>query len=265
MPDQSLSLPTSQHLTTLTLRHAGDCSLLGVTPDGTIYAEEVYGDDGWVAQHELQPDGTFVRSADEAGGANGDLQPLTLPPTAVKPATGWKTMALNFAGPRHRGRRELERISDLVRPLTLDEKLAALRRLQLDVPPPYLLGLAESYVLAECAVVRPNLYFVCRRVRLAFALPEQRLDADGQPYDYDTQVFYAAHFQDCTQEPVFTDLLSDLTDTPLHRPMDCLLLGDRLYIADGGAGERLSAIHVWRLELPSASSAEEKLLKKLYG
>ncbi len=31
-------------------------------------------------------------------------------------------------------------------------------------------------------------------MRLAVALTEERIDADGQPYDYDTLVLYLAHF-----------------------------------------------------------------------
>jgi hypothetical protein len=260
-----LLIPPAAHLKTLPLRHAGDCSLLGVSPDGAIYAEEVYGDEGWVAQHELRPDGTLARSVDEAGGSGGDLKPLDLPDNLFTSRTCWKTMPLNFAGPRHRGLREPERVGDLVRPLTIQEKMAAIDRLNLDILPPLLLGLAESYVLAESEIIRPNLYFVCRRIRLAYALPQPKIGADGQPYDYDTRVMYAAHFHDDREETPFTDLLIDLTGVPLHRPMDCVLAGNRLYIADGGEGERVSAIHVWGLELPETLTDEEKLLKKLYG
>lgn len=253
------------HLTTLPLRHHGDCSLLGVTPDGTIYAEEVYDDDGWVAQHELRPDGSFVRSVDEDHGTAQDIRPLDLPDDAIPSKTCWRTMPLNFAGPRHRGLREPERVLDLVRSLSIDEKLALISKSRLNLPPPMLLGMAESYVLAETEIVRPNLYFVCRRIRLAYALPQLVPDADGQPYDYDTQVMYLAHFHEFGDDLRLLDLLADLTDVPLHRPMDCLRIGDRLYIADGGADDRLSAIHVWKLDLPEEPTEEEKLLKKLYG
>ncbi len=253
------------HLTILPLQHHGDCSLLGVTPEGAIYAEEVYGAEGWVAQHELRLDGTFVRSVDEVHGTTGDIRPLDLPERIVKAKTCWRTMPLNFAGPRHRGLREPERIADLVRPLSIQEKMAVIGKHKLDLLPPHLLGIAESYVLAESEIIRPNLYFVCRRIRLAYILPEPASDADGQPYDYDTQVIYVAHFHDCDGEEVFADLLSDVTTVPLYRPMDCVLAGDKLYIADGGAQDRLSAIHVWTLELPELQTEEEKLRKKLYG
>ena len=129
----------------------------------------------------------------------------------------------------------------------------------------HLLGIAESYVLAESEIIHPNLYFVCRRLRLAYVLTEPATDADGQPYDYDTQVIFVAHFHDCDGELALADLLDDLTDVPLHRPMDCVLAGDKLYIADGGEEDRLSAIHVWKLELPEPLTEEEKLRKKIYG
>ncbi len=72
----------------------------------------------------------------------------------IKPQTGWHTMALNFAGPRHRGMRAPERTLDLVRPLSIQEKMALIDRFRLDVPPPLLLGIAESYVLAETPIMR---------------------------------------------------------------------------------------------------------------
>ncbi len=259
------ALPVS-YVTSLPLKHTGDCCLLGVTPDLTIFAEEIYDEEGWVAQHALRLDGEFRQSVDEVFGINETIQPLALPADLVKSQTGWQTMALNFAGPRHRGLREPERVFDLVRPLTIQEKMTLVQQLQLELPPPLVLGLGESYVLAEAMLIRPNLYFVCRRLRIAFALPEEQLDADQQPYDYDTYVLYLAHFYDRTEELSFTSLLADLTDVPLHRPMDCLRVGDHLFIADGGDQDRLSAIHVWRIDLPTDTlSYEEKLRKKIYG
>src|SRR5664279_2445512 len=222
------NLPVS-HVTTVSLKHNGDCNIIGVTADATIFAEEMYGDNARVAQYEVRLDGSFIQSVDEAEGANGDLQPLKLPPEISKPKSGWHTMMLNFAGPRHRGLRGPERTLDLVRPLAILEKMALIEKLKLGMMPPQLLGVAESYVLAESEIVRPNLYFVCRRVRLAFALSEEKLDADHQPYDYDTHVIYLAHFYDCEQEFDFSELLTDLTAVPLHRPMDCLLVGNLLY------------------------------------
>lgn len=252
------------HLTTLELKHNGACSLLGVGENQAVFAEEVYGDDGWVAQHELRLDGTFVRSVDEDSGASA-IYPLTLPERMYTPKTGWQTMMLNFAGPRHRGLRAPERVIDMVKPLAVSEKLALIDKLKLRVQPGALLGIAESYVLSEAQIVRPSLYFVCRRIRIAYALPDVRLDDSNQPYDYDTLLLYTAHFFDCTQEPSLIDLLNDLTSVPLKHPMDCLIAERKLYIADGGGDDRLNAIHVWQLDLPEALSEEEKLQKKLYG
>jgi hypothetical protein len=258
-------IPSVEHVTTLPLKHNGDCSLLGVSPDGTIYAEEFYGENAQVAQHALRLDGTFVQSIDEADGGLDEAEPLALPPETCKPKTGWHTMGLNFAGPRHRGMRGPERTAELVQPMTIDEKMRFAKRLGLNIPAPMVLGVAESYVLAESDIQRPHLYFVCRRVRLAVALESERLDDEQQPYDYDTLVLYAAHFYDRSEELPLSVVLDDLTDVALHRPMDCLLLDDHLFIADGGAGERLSAIHVWRVELPGQETREDVMNRKLYG
>jgi hypothetical protein len=257
--------PAVTYLTTLPLKHNGDCSLLGVTPDSTIYAEEFYGENGLVAQHELRLDGSFAQSVDEGLHTGEDLKPLTLPTNAARPKPGWHAMTLNFTGARHRGMRVPERIADVVQPLALEDKMAFVDHLKLNVAPLMLLGIAESYVLAECDILRPNFYFVCRRLRFAVALPEVQYDSEQQPYDYETRVVYTAHFYDRSEELPHAAVFTPLTDEPLYRPMDCLLLGDRLFIADGGEGERLSAIHIWQVELPGAPSKLDALNKKIYG
>lgn len=251
------------HLT-ITLAHNGDCSLLGVTPEGEIYVEETYSDDAWLAQHAYAADGSPLRSVDEMGGANSHVRPLDLPDALVKPKTGWHTMILNYAGARHRGMRVEERLADVVQPLSVADKMALGKRLAFQ--PMQLIGVAESYVLAETELVRPSLFLTCRRIRFAFALPNMALDEGGEGYDYDTRVVYAAHLIDVAndEERPISAMLDDLPG--LHRPMDCLLLGDRLYVADGGEGERLSRVCVWRVEIRKKPlSPDEALKKKIYG
>ena len=116
--------PPVTHVTTLPLKHDGDCSLLGVTPDRTHLRR------GSLRRRRLDcaaraPARRHVRAVDRRSRRHErHLQPLDLPPSIVKPKTGWHTMALNFAGPRHRGLREPERMLDLVRTLGIEEKLA---------------------------------------------------------------------------------------------------------------------------------------------
>ena len=259
-----MSAPLFHHHLTIPLPHHGDCSLLGVTPEGHIYVEEIYADDGWLAQHQYAPDGKLVQSVDELEGRNTDVQPLELPADLVKPKTGWHTMALNFAGPRHRGMRVNERLAEMVQPLSIADKMALSQRLKLQ--PMQLVGVAESYVLAEAELVHPNLFLACRRIRFAFALIDERRDHDNEPYDYDTHVLYAMHLFDLTldEERPLNNLLDDLPG--LFRPMDCLLLGDRLYIAEGGSADRASSVQVWRVEwLDKPLPPDEALQKKIYG
>lgn len=254
-----MPMPTLEPVTTLPLAHNGDCSLLGVAPDLTVYVEEVYSDDGWLAQHALKLDGTVVASVDEASGAVTDIAPLSLPDDLTMPQRGWHTMGLNFAGPRHRGLRGPERLDDLVHSFSVSEKFALVNHLRLDVPPPLLLGLAESYVLAEASVRPPHLFVVCRRLRLALALPEERQDDGGEPFDYDTQVLYVAHYFDTSaeQEPVLSSMLTDVQPAALHRPMDCLIYKDHLFIADGGSADHQSAVRVWRIASGESTLADE--------
>lgn len=177
-------------------------------------------------------------------------------------------MALNFTGARHRGLRSLDRLDDVIHPFTVPEKFALAGMLKLEVPPPLLLGLAESYVLAEASVISPHLFLICRRMRIAFAFPEERIDDNGQPYDYDTHVLYAAHFYETSSDepPGIIDSLRGLDGASLCRPMDCLIYGDRLLIADGGSDDRQSAVHMWRIpELEPKLSPQDQLGKHLYG
>ena len=237
-----------QYVTALPLAHGGDCSLIGVSGDLTLYAEEVYGEDGWVAQCSLRLDGSVLSMMDEDHGKNAAVQALPLPVDLARPKTGWHTMELNFSGARHRGIRREERISDVAQPLSIEDKLLVAERLHL--LPPTLLGLAESYVLAEAELVHPNLFLVCRRLRFVYALQDEQTDEQNLAYDYDSKVLYAAHLYDRSQEvrPALRESLATLAGAQLQRPMDCLLAHDHIFVADGGEGERLSTVHVWRVQ-----------------
>lgn len=232
------------------LPHSGDCHLLGVSPDLKIYVEEIYTEDAWFAQHTLTLDGTLIETVDEDDGKNTEVTPLVVPEGSFKPQSGVQTIkTLNYTGARHRGLRELERITDVVRPFSLQEKMKMVERLELSIIPPLLLGLAESYVLAEAELQRPSLYVVCRRVRMAYVLPTAQRDENGQLYDYDTHVLYIAHLFDREQEEVsLLDSLKSLPGTDLYRPMDCLVAQNYLFIADGGGATHHNRIHVWHID-----------------
>lgn len=260
--------PSLEHIAKLALRHNGDCNLIGVAPDLTIYVEEVYGDDGWLAQLAMTIEGEILASVDEDFGSARELAPLPLPAKLVEPRRGWHTMALNFTGPRHIGLRGPERLDDLVRPFSIPEKITLVNRLELNVVPPMLLGLAESYVLAEAPINPPNEFIVCRRLRLAYSLPEEQEDATGTPYDYDTLLLYVAHLFDraAEQEPPLSEVILGLAGIRLYRPMDCLISQGFLFLADGGSADRQSAVHIWRIHGSEPRlSPEAKLDRKLYG
>lgn len=256
-------------LTTLPLAHDGDCSLLGVTPDLTIYAEEIYGDDGWLAQRAVTMNGIVRAEIDEDYGRRETVEPLPLPAQLAVPKRVWHAMRLNFSGARLRGLREADRVSETTQSLTPADKFALAAAAKLPVPAPMILGIVESYVLAEALIASPDVFFVCRRVRVAYALPEPARDTDGQPYDYDSTALYLAHLYQPSAERDLTleEALRPLAGAAaLHRPMDCLAAYGLLFIADGGSDGMRSAIHVWRLpEQPSTPSPEERLLKKIYG
>lgn len=254
---------------TTELRHSGDCAILGIADDGTVYAEELYGDDGWLAQHKIAPDGKVENSVDEAGGTALPVTPLVIPEGAVAPNRVWHTMRLNYAGPRHRGLRGLERVDELVRTLTVADKFAFAKSLPVSIEPQAVIGLAESYVLSEVQVIQPDWFIVCRRIRIAYALGEEQIDRDGLPFDYDTCVLHVAHPFNREEDEIrlTTGLVDDFFGMRLYRPMDCALVNERLYIGDGGDREsgRVSRVHVMTLDRPEPPSPDDLWRKKLYG
>lgn len=251
-----MTLNTSPGLTYLhniPLKHPGaDCALLGVMPGSrTIYSEEIYTDDAWIARHMHTFEGEQLHSVDEDHGRVQDFSPIEPPPEALRPSAGWHTQMLNYRGPRHRGMRDEERIDRVVRPISIAARMDLLRRLRLDLPPPLVLGLAESYVISEAMLLPPDDFVVCRRLRLAYALTETRHDAEGQPYNYDTLVFHVIHRYDRAtgdaEVPVET-ALAGLPGAALNRPLDCLLCDGHLFVADGGTAEAPGAVHIWRVQ-----------------
>jgi len=246
--------PTLVYKTTIELRHDGECGLMGVTPDLMIYAEEYYTADSWICQHRLTLDG-IVESIDEDYGRVREITPLELPAESARTQPGWHTKNLNFSGARHRGMRETERIGDVVRELTLSEKMLVAERFNLPVSPPMILGLAESYVFSEAALIYPRWFVVCRRLRVAYALAEVRHDEHQQPYDYESRVLHLAHLYDksALRERTLSEILDNLPDATLYRPTDCIAAFGHLIIADSGGTSRKNRVHVWQIELPPST------------
>ncbi len=247
-----LTPPRLTYVRAIPLKHYGDAALLGVDPaQKTIYSEEIYDDDAWMARHVHGYDGTKVDSSDEDHGKTVSPRFIDAPPEAIRSTSGWHTQSLNFHGPRHRGMREDERIIGTVRSISMMAKMRLIEHLGLDVPPPRILGLAESYVMAEIEIVRPRHYIVCRRFRLAYALPQIQHDASGQPYDYDTTIFYLLHAFDNQLMDIETPIETALEGLPgptLKRPMDCLMADGHIFAVEGGTTGSPATIHLWRIE-----------------
>lgn len=266
-------------LLTVPLLHTGDCSLLGLSDQGQLFVEETYethpaaasgspfSGDLWMAQHIVSQNGQIITTLDEDEGRTTLDTPLDHGLHLARPRRVWATMALNYAGARQRGLRAYERIDDLVQPMTIREKMALAERLALDIPAPMLLGVSESYVLAEALIVAPALYLVCRRVRIAYALPQPLHDSDNLPYDYDTRLLHVAHLYDARADspPPLSEALDGCMGVSFARPLDCLAQADRLYVADGGAAGRSSQVHFLRMPFyDRPRSAQEQIRGKLY-
>lgn len=239
------------YLHAIPLKHDGDASLLGVSPDLTIYVEEAYTEHVWMAQHALSMDGIFIESQDEDFGGNHRVEPVTIPANAAHVQPGWHTQRLNFAGARHRGMRSTDRIDDVVRTLTIQEKMLISEKLGLQLPPPRLLGIAECRVVSEAILEYPDQFVVCKRLRLAYLLPAIAHDGQGN-YDYDTHIVYLAHTvsREREYETSLAEALAGLPGVKLYRPSDCIAAFGHLFVADGGETGRISAVHIWRITHP---------------
>jgi len=237
------------HLHTIDLHYREFCAFLAVTHNGQVCAEELYSDGEWMAQHRLDITGSIAETRDENAG-KGDFQPFTLPPGSLTPPPVQHCTALDFSGPRLRGMRETEHLQELVASLTIMEKMALIQHLGLGIPAMMLFGIAESRVLAEAALDDDGHFLVCRRLRLAIALPEVRYDNDNLPYDYETVTLHLAQVYDTTTDDhlPFQPPLNQIGGVRLNQPMDCLRTEDYLFIADGGDADTFSRVHIWQFK-----------------
>ena len=243
------------HLATIDLPHAGDCALLGIGHDGLVYIEELYGEHDWLAQHELSPSDGLLKSVDEYCGTASVDTTLQLPKRLHRPQRIREFGHLNFSGARRRGLMIDERIEDLVRPLSIIEKVELVEYLDWDIDPLSLLGIAES-TIRSCCKIYDDEVAVCRRTRIAYRLPQATRDDRGSHYDYDSIETHLFHgLQVDTKE--LPDLTDCLTDIDLFRPLDCMAVDGKLYIADGGQGEIRSALHLFEIEAPCGSAGDE--------
>jgi hypothetical protein len=208
--------------------------------------DEIYGEDDAMARYAFRLDGTLVASSDE-NSPHAALR-LVLPPNLTKPANVRQDHPLHFSGARWRGMQDDDRVQDLVQPLSIAEKLAVSNFV--NVPPPWLIGLAESVVLAEAPLARPGLFVICRRLRLAYRLPTEQKDEHNLPYNYDSKTLSLVHFYDdrATDELDLIAATQGLPGPKLNRPMDCMVWQSWLLVADGAAESHPSAVHIWHID-----------------
>lgn len=206
------------HTAVLPLHAHAESNLVGVSGDYTIYVDILDDDD--VIHLAFGLDGTPAAA----------LHPRA---DLIQPYIGHSNHWLNFRGPRHRGMRETERLSDMLRPIPVPARMALSERLGI-MP----LGLVESTVLSEAALPTTDHAVVCRRLRIAYALPSVQIDHDNEPYDYDTVTLHMAQ----VVTPGEHDLLSSLPG--LDIPMDCVVRGPYLFVLDTAIP---GAVHIWTL------------------
>lgn len=231
----------------ITLPHRGMCGILGIAPNGQIYAEEIYPPDELVAQHILTSDGDIIASADEA--EHPSL--LTLPKDRIVPQIHPQTKILNYQGGRLRGLREAERLSDWAQPLPIADKMTLIQTLGLKINAMQLFGIIESVVLSS-VYLHDDWFVVCRRMVLAIALPKVKTDSDGLPYDYDSHILQTAHLYHASWAE-FTPIhqvVMGVGGQFLRHVYDGVRDDNQLYIASGGGDNKNNTIHRWSIEYP---------------
>lgn len=248
------------YLRSVALSHNGDCGLLGVDPDLGIYAEEIYGDEGWMAQSAYDFEGQWLAGVDEAAGDNQGVERLTRPGDLVRPRSGARTSHLNFGGARHRGLLLEDRVEEMLRPLQMEDKMLLVEDGLVPVDlPPSVLGLAQSYVASEVQLAPPGegggpLFLLSRRLRIAFRLPEPTVDATGARYDYDSTEISILQLYDPRDDevPLGQTLLGERElGVTLNWPTDIVLRDGSLFVADSARGQDdvMSRVHIWQVGL----------------
>ncbi len=235
------NLTNFKHLFTVTLESADEIALLGAAPGGALHAESFAEAGDVVIRWRVSADGQEIQRLPEESAAFAELPPGLTAPQTLPPGHPW-----DFSGARLRGLREEDRVSTLVQPLTIMQKMPLISHLGLAITPMQLLGVAESRLLAAATFPAGD-GVLCRRVRLAYALATVQHDDDGLPYDYDTIPLYLLHAYkpDADEPPPLEDSLSDLAGVAIPRPMDCLYYEGRLIVADAGLPGEASRVLVF--------------------
>jgi hypothetical protein len=249
---------TFTFLRTVPLSHNGDCGLLGVAPDLSFYVEEIYGDEGWMAQAAYDFEGQLLAAVDEASGDNQGVERLLKPKGLVRPRTGASNTELNYGGARHRGLVMEDRVEEMLRPLSIEDKMLLVEEGAVpSVPPPYVLGLAQSYVVSEVQLISPGedggpLFLLSRRLRVAYRLPEPAIDDSGETYDYDSVELSV--LQRYSPHEGTLPLGESLPDEAalgvvLNWPTDIVLREGVLFAADSAQGrdDLSSRVHLWEV------------------
>jgi hypothetical protein len=148
---------------------------------------------------------------------------------------------LNFGILRDKGMRELERLSEWVHPLSIQQKMLLIQKLELKIAPMMVFGLAYSRVVA---VVNG---LVIRTLGIAQALPTLH-NQDQQTYDYVVRYFGVVH--------PFVEDDDLLTDAHLQVPteqfigvaLDVVFYNNQLIVLDFDKELALSRLVIWDVE-----------------
>lgn len=229
------------HEARVSLPLADETALLGVTQDGAVFLE---------AYSEDQDEAVLWRISLRDG--LQEATPAAVSPQLITPGRHDTAEMLHYVGARWRGLRDEDRIASLVQPLSIAAKMTLVEKLSLDVLPPMLLGVLESRVRSVCELTKSHL-LVCRTVRLALALPGQRLDEYGAPYDYDALALNIFHPLDAaaTDAPELVDCVEYSRAVNLIHPLDCVAHDGYVYILDAAEKGEPAELVILKVEQAS--------------
>lgn len=219
------------HRHTVRLSGMIDAAFIGVTAAQSVI----------MAGYDAQDAAHYASVVDD-----GQVNPITVVPEINTEPDAAAGQWWHRVGARWRGLRESDRLADLVEPLTIMQKMTLIEQLGLNIPPPLLMGIAESRV-HSAVMITPACVFVCRTVRLAVALPASQTDETGLIYDYDTIPLYLGHIDD-PDNP--TDLV-ELVSRPMvwRRPLECLVNAGHLFVLDVPEDGDSPAVHIQAIDV----------------
>jgi|GEM_PF-6828282 hypothetical protein len=178
-------------------------------------------------------------------------------PAVIRRPQVTHSAGLSFRGPRQRGLRAEDRLDDMLKPLSVSERLHLANHLSRFGNTLPILGIAESRVRSD-ALVDPECVLVCRQIVIARALPGTQVDEVGLPFDYDCISLDCAHLLTLPvdPDPPVSTWFAPIGNQHLSNPVNCLRVKQHLMVVEQCPGDRTRAdVHCFTIDRLHEGSA----------